>query len=181
MSWKNARLTPGGSAGLNALGTQPWGPASGVEESQGSLYPPGVQDFLQVPQAMGVNLQGFVNPYSLTFYNYPVGTVNPTRVAPANSRRVYLILQNQGPGNIWFNTGQDVTLATADTNSNGFQLIETQAYEFIGGGGVDSSGASYTACFVPPDYISVITDTPGTTLLIGEGVWRYVTVEGQSL
>lgn len=176
----NARVTPGSSAALNALGTQPYAPASGVEEAQGPLYPPGIQAFLQVPQAMGVNLQGFVNPYAMTFYNFPLSTTQPLRVVPANQRRVYLILQNQGPGNIYFNTGQDASVATSITNSNGFQLIETQSYEFIGGGGVDAGGNSYTACFVPADYISAITDTAGTTLLVGEGVWRYVSALGSN-
>ncbi len=181
MSWN-----PGGNT--NTLdtnqaiesGTQPFAPATGVDENQGALYPPGYQEIMQRPQAMGVNQLGFLNPYSLTFYSFPLNTTSATRCVPANYRRTYLILQNQGPGNIYLNFGQDVTIATASTNSNGIQLIQTQVYEMIGGGDVDNQGNSRAFCFVSPDYISGITDTAGTTLLVGEGVWQYRTAPGQS-
>jgi hypothetical protein len=179
----NPRLRPGRAsmARLNRLGTQPPRPQSGIEEAQGFLYPPDLENWLQIPQAMGVNLQSFVNPYSLTLYQYQVSTTQPLRVIPPNLRRCYLIIQNQGPGNLYINFGQDVTLATAVANSNGMQLIQTQIYEQIGGGGVDPNGNTVTECFVSPDYVSAITDTAGTTIMVGEGIWRYVTAAGQSL
>lgn len=163
---------PFNPARIKALGTQRHVPASGVEQNQGRLYAPAIQQELDIPRDLGVNVQGFVNPYSLTFYSYGLSTSVPTRVVPPNIRRVYLILQNQGPGNIWLNFGQDVTIANAAANSNGMQLIQTQIYEQIGGGYMDEAGTSITNCFVSPDYISVITDTVGTTMLVGEGVWR---------
>lgn len=167
-------------ARIKALGTQRHVPATGIEENQGRLYPSDIQRALDIPQDLGVNVKGFVNPYSLTFYSYGLSTSIATRVVPPNIRRVYLILQNQGPGNIWINFGQDVTIATVDSNSNGMQLIETQIYEQIGGGYMDEHGVSITNCFVSPDYISVITDTADTTILVGEGVWRPAQAIGYS-
>lgn len=162
-------------------GTQVPFPATGIEQAQGPAYPDDIAQALAVPQAFGLNLTGWVNPYTFTLYTYPLLTTQPTRVIPANLRRAYLIMQNQGPGNAFVNFGQDVTAASAAANSNGLQLIQTQFYEQIGGGGLDRSGFSRPNCFVSPDYVSIITDTAGTTMLIGEGVWRYVTAPGQSL
>lgn len=163
---------PFSPARVKALGTQDYAPATGVEQSQGSPYPPDIQTQLDVPQDLGINLVGYVNPYSLTFFSANCSTSTALRVVPANQRRVYLILQNQGPGNIWLNFGQDVTIATLASNSNGLQLVQQQAYEQIGGGYMALSGESRPFCFVSPDYISAITDQAGTTLLVGEGVWR---------
>ncbi len=158
--------------GIKALGTQANFPASGIEQSQGPAYSPDIQRALDVPQDMGINVRGFVNPYSLTFYTYPVQIDLAIRVVPANLKRVYLIIQNQGPGNVFLNFGQDVTPATIVSNSNGMQLIQTQIYEQIGGGRMNPDGSSETNAFVSPDYVSIITDTAGTTVLIGEGVWQ---------
>jgi hypothetical protein len=163
-----------------AQGTQEPFPATGIEQAQGPSYPDDIAQALAVPQAFGLNLTGWINPYSFTLYTYPLLTTAPTRVIPANLKRAYLIMQNQGPGNAFVNFGQDVTVATATANSNGLQLIQTQFYEQIGGGGLDGTGFSRPVCFVSPDYVSIITDTAGTTMLIGEGVWRYVTAPGQS-
>jgi hypothetical protein len=159
-------------ARIKRLATQRHVPATGIEQNQGPLYSPDIQQQLDQPQDLGINLTGYVNPYSLTFYSYPLSVSQALNVVPPNQRRVYLLLQNQGPGNIWINFGQSVTIATADQNSNGLQLIETQVYEQEGGGYMDLQGNSIPLLFVSPDYISVITDTAGTTLLVGEGVWR---------
>lgn len=172
MAW-NPLGGPFNPARVKALGTQHHHePATGVEQNQGPLYARSIQDELDIPRDLGLNILGFVNPYSLTFYSYGLSTSSATRVVPPNIRRVYLILQNQGPGNIWINFGQDVFAATVATNSNGMQLIQTQIYEQIGGGRMALDGSSETNAFVSPDYISVITDTAGTTILVGEGVWR---------
>jgi hypothetical protein len=158
---------------IKALGTQHrHEPATGIDQSQGPIYPADIQNVLDVPQDMGLNVLGFVNPYSLTFYSVDLIVGEPTQAVPPNIRRVYLILQNQGPGNIWLNFGQAVTEATVASNSNGIQLIQTQIYEQIGGGYMKPSGESITNCFVSPDYLSATTDQAGTTLLVGEGVWR---------
>jgi hypothetical protein len=172
---------PWNTAEVMDAGTQEPFPASGVEQAQGPAYPPEIMQALAKPQAFGLNLTGWINPYSFTLYTYPLSTTQPTRVIPANLRRAYLIMQNQGPGNAFVNFGQDVTAASATANSNGLQLIQTQFYEQIGGGGLDAGGNSRAVCFVSPDYVSIITDTAGTTMLIGEGVWRYVTAPGQSI
>lgn len=180
MAWNPLGNSPLNVQRLKALGTQSKVPASGIEENQGQLYPPFIQRQLNVPQDLGVNVEGFVNPYSLTFYSYNLEVGQPLRIVPPNIRRVYLILQNQGPGNIWINFGQDVSIATVAANSNGMQLIETQIYEQIGGGYMDQNGVSITNCFVSPDYISVVTDTAGTSILTGEGVWRPAGATGQT-
>ncbi len=52
--------------------------------------------------------------------------------------------------------------------------MQTQTYEQIGGGDVDlNTDQTRAYCFVSPNYISAITDTAGTTVLLGEGVWQY--------
>lgn len=163
-------------ARIKALGTQHrHEPATGVDGNQGPIYPPDIQRELDVPRDLGLNVLGFINPYSLTFYSATLTTGQQIRAVPPNKRRVYLILQNQGPGNIWINFGQDVTEATVAANSNGLQLIQTQSYEQIGGGYMSPDGRSVPFCFCSPDYISAVTDTAGTTLLVGEGVWREIT------
>jgi hypothetical protein len=158
---------------IKALGTQHvHEPVTGVDQNQGPLYARDIQRELDVPQDLGLNILGFVNPYSLTFYSVDLVVSEPTQAVPPNRRRTYLLLQNQGPGNIWINFGQAVTVATVASNSNGLQLIQTQVYEQIGGGYMLESGESIPNCFVSPDYISATTDQVGTTLLVGEGVWR---------
>jgi hypothetical protein len=158
---------------IKALGTQHHHePVTGIDENQGPLYVPFIQRQLDVPQDLGLNVLGFINPYSLTFYSVDLVVGEPTQAVPPNQRRTYLILQNQGPGNIWINFGQAVTVANVASNSNGLQLIQTQVYEQIGGGYMSKLGESITQCFVSPDYISATTDQADTTLLVGEGVWR---------
>ena len=159
---------------VESLGSQPWDPASNVEQSQGNPYP-GAHEI--TPNAYNVGQGGFVNPFALTFFVHQLQVSLPERVVPPNFKRCYLLLQNQGPGNIYLNFGQDVVPPTVINNvtvanSNGMQLISKQVYEQIGGGDVDSRGVTRTYAFVSPDYISVTTDLAGTTLLIGEGVWR---------
>ena len=158
---------------IKDLGTQHvHEPVTGVDQNQGPIYARDIQYVLDQPQDLGLNVLGFINPYSLTFYSVDMLVGEPTQAVPPNQRRTYLILQNQGPGNIWINFGQGVTVATVAANSNGLQLIQTQVYEQIGGGYMSSIGESITQCFVSPDYISATTDQAGTTLLVGEGVWR---------
>ena len=171
---------PWDTAAVMEAGTQEPFPATGIEQAQGPAYPDDIAEALARPQAFSLNVVGWVNPYVFTLYSFPVITTAPTRVVPANLRRAYLIMQNQGPGNVFVNFGQDVNAASVAANSNGLELIQTQFYEQIGGGGLDGYGNSRPGCFVSPDYVSVITDTAGTSMLIGEGVWRYVTAPGQS-
>jgi hypothetical protein len=159
-------------ARIKTTATQRYAPATGIEQNQGPLYSPDIQEQLQQPQDIGINVEGYVNPYSLTFYSQPLTVNEALQVVPPNQRRVYLLLQNQGPGNVWLNFGQAVTVATVLQNSNGLQLVQTQTYEQEGGGYMDVNGNSIPYIFVSPDYISAVTDTAGTTLLIGEGVWR---------
>lgn len=132
---------------------------------------PGELANLQVPRDPGVLQLGFKNPYRLTFYG-PIllDTVNVVQILAANPKRVYLLLQNQGPGNVWLNFGGNVTAATATSNSNGLQLVTTQALEQIGGGFVTlATGEVFPQAFVAADLITAITDTAGTTMLCGEG------------
>jgi hypothetical protein len=172
-AWNPLGGAPFNPRRIKTLATQhEHAPNTGIEQNQGELYAPQIQYELDKPQDMGLNVLGFVNPYSLTFYSVDLVVGEPTQAVPPNQRRVYLILQNQGPGNIWLNFGQGVTIATVASNSNGIQLIQTQIYEQIGGGYMRPDGESITNCFVSPDYLSATTDQAGTTLLVGEGVWR---------
>lgn len=181
MSWNpDAGSKPWNMQRLRALATQPADPATGVGMSQGQLYDDQTEALLQRPQDMSINETGWVNPYSLTMYQFPLSTVQATRVIPPNLRRAYLIIQNQGPGNVFINFGQDVIAASNNAGSNGMLLIQTQIYEQIGGGDIDDYGVPRAGCFVSPDYVSCIADQDGTTILVGEGVWRYITPPGAS-
>jgi hypothetical protein len=184
MAWNPVGTnTPWNRSQAVADGTQPWAPASGVDESQGQPYPDDIQAELQVPQAFGINLPGWVNPYALSLYSYPLPISQaPVRVASYNQRRAYLLLQNQGPGNIYVNFGVDVSPTTAVLNSNGLTLITSQFYEQIGGGDFDwVANMPRAQCFVTPDFVSVASDgTAGTTILVAEGIWRLVTPQGMA-
>jgi hypothetical protein len=162
-------------ASLRARGTRRrWAPQTGIEAVLGDPYAsdPGVSDQLEVPLDPGINLLGWINPYSLTMYQALLSTTSAVQVAPPNLRRCYLILQNQGPGNAFVNFGQAAVAPTATLAANCLQLIQTQFYEEIGGGGFDfDRQMSMPNAFVSPDYVSAITDTATTTLLIAEGVW----------
>jgi hypothetical protein len=169
---------------IRDLGTQLPAPATGIDWSQGQVYPDDIAQDLAIPQDLGINIEGFVNPYSFTIYTFPVPNgatpdfLSSVRVVPANVRRTYLLIQNQGPGNIWLNFGQDVTIATVTANSNGMLLIQTQFYEQVGGGYLNNRGESIPHNFVSPDYISAIADQAGTTIMVGEGVWRANSASG---
>jgi hypothetical protein len=162
-------------ARLRAIGTQRnFRPQSGIEAVQGDPYAsvPGIGAQLRVPADPGINLLGWINPYSLTMYQVALSTTSAVQVVPPNLRRCYLLIQNQGPGNAFVNFGQAAVQPTALLNANCLQLITTQAYEQIGGGGFDfDRQLSNPNAFVSPDYVSAITDTAATTLMVAEGVW----------
>lgn len=160
---------------LKRRGFQRWRPQTGVEANQGNPYPlqRGLADQSVVPLDPGVNLAGWINPYSLSQYQIALNTSQAVLAAPANLRRAYLILQNQGPGNAFIAFGATAQAPTATTNANCLQLIQTQAYEQIGGGSMDLTTLNpLPGVFVSPDYVTSITDTSGTTLLILEGVFQ---------
>lgn len=170
-------------ARLRARAGNTWRPSTGIDAQRGDPYStqPQISRALQTPADPGVNLQGWINPYSLTFYSVLLNTNNPVQCAPPNLRRAYLILQNQGPGNIYLNFGQSATAPNSASNANCMQLITTQFYEQIGGGSVDlTTGLPIAGNFVSPDYVSAITDTATTTLLVGEGVFMLSRWSGTS-
>jgi hypothetical protein len=174
MAWNpNANQAPWDIARLREQATQPNFPGSGVGANQGALYDESIQAYLDRPQDMSINVTGWKNPYSLTLYNFAVGLA-AVRPVPPNLRRAYLLIQNQGPGNLWLNFGQDVTVASLTAPSNGIQLIQTQILEQIGGGDVDEYQNPRANAFVSPDYVSMISDDATTTVLVGEGIWRFV-------
>ena len=159
---------------LRARAGHAFNPQTGIEQSQGDLYKrfPGVG--AQVRQALdpGVNLQGWVNPYSMVLYNVGLNVNQPVQAAPPNLKRAYLIVQNQGPGNVFLNFGQAAVAPTVGQNANCLQLIQTQFYEQVGGGSVDMiTGLPIAGLFVSPDYLSAITDMATTTLMVAEGVF----------
>lgn len=165
LDWTNQRL--------RTRGTRRWEPASGVEDNQGApSMRPGELAALQVPRDPGLNTLGFNNPYRMAMYGpIQLSTNVQTSILSANKNRVYLILQNQGPGNVWVGFGQDVTAPTVLANSNGLQLVATQVLEQIGGGFVVlATGQVIPQAFVTADYIQAITDTAGTTMLAMEGI-----------
>jgi len=161
-------------AGLKRQGYKPWGPQTGVEEQQGAPYPlqGDLADVLQTPLDPGVNLAGWINPFSLSQYQVALSTTQDVLIAPANLRRSYLILQNQGPGNAFIAFGAGAVAPTASQNANCLQLTSTQFYEQVGGGTMNPlSGMPAPGLFVSPDYIRGVTDTANTTVLVLEGVF----------
>lgn len=161
-------------AELDDRAIQPWAPGSGVEQSQGNPYrhlPAQVRDKLQVPGDPGINTKGWVNPYKITFYGFqvPNQATSPSAVALAgNFRRTYLLIQNKGPGNLFVNFGVEASA----NGANCLQLVSTQVYELIGGGGVFPNGNSpLPSSFVMRDSIYVLADAANTSCVIGEGIW----------
>lgn len=166
---------PWNVVGLKQRGYTRWRPQTGVEASQGNPYPMNrdFADKLQIPLDPGINLAGWLNPYSLSQYSVLLNTGNAVQVAPANLRRTYLIMQNQGPGNAFIAFGATAIAPTTLANASCLQLITTQFYEQVGGGYMDpTTGFPKPGLFVSPDYITGITDTAGTTMLIMEGVFQ---------
>lgn len=163
---------------LNARARQNWFPGSGVEQSQGDPYsdlPPSVRENLQIPADPGITVKGWENPYRLTFYpvQVPDQATDPSIQAIAgNLKRCYLIIQNYGPGNLFINFGQACNV----NGTNCLTLIGSQVYEQIGGGGVfPDRNSILVSSFVARDPIFVLADQPGTTAVIGEGVWNMPT------
>lgn len=154
---------------------QRWRPATGIEDAQGEPYfnQPGVLEALQMPADPGINLRGFLNPYKMSSYLVgPILTTNPIIALPGNLRRTYLMIQNNGPGNLYINFGTDAGVGICH------QLIQTQFYEQIGGGFYDyESNHSRAGCFVTRDYLSMISDNSTTTAIVSEGIWNFVQQE----
>jgi hypothetical protein len=160
--------------GLKRQGTEGWRARTGVQRQQGQPYvlEPGLADDLSIPLDPGVNLAGWINPFSLSQYQSALNTTNSVLIAPANLRRSYLILQNQGPGNAFIAFGASAVAPTATQNASCLQLSSTQFYEQVGGGSMNPlTGMPAPGLFVTPDYIQGITDAAGTTVLVLEGVF----------
>jgi hypothetical protein len=161
--------------GAQALGAQPWLPGTGIEENQGSSFwqlPPEVQEDLQLPGNPGIDTPSFLNPYRTVMYAVAgIDTEVPLRALGGNSKRTYLIVQNQGPGNLFLGIGTDPN----SSGTNVMTLVATQLYEQIGGGFFlppnpwYPKGLTICTAFVSPEYISLLTDTLGTTAMILEG------------
>jgi hypothetical protein len=172
---------------LKRQGYQGWRPQTGIEQAQGRPYrlEGNLANKLAIPLDPGVNLSGWINPYSLTQYQAALSTTAATLIAPANLRRAYLIIQNQGPGNLFIAFGATAIAPTGTQNANCMQLITTQLYEQVGGGSMDiDTGYPVPGLFVSPDYITGITDTALTTALVLEGVFqlaRWATIRAASL
>lgn len=150
---------------------QRWKPASGVDESQGQpyFYLPGVQQQLDMPADPGIDIRGWLNPFTMTSYQVAVPTLAPIKAIPGNMRRTYLIIQNLGPGNLYVNFGTDAGVGTS------MVLITTQFYEQIGGGSFDyDKNHSVANSFVTRDYVSVLADAANTFCIVTEGLWNFV-------
>ncbi len=162
-------------ADLKSRGRSRWRPQTGIEAAQGNPYrmQPGMGDSLAIPLDPGINLSGWINPFSLSQYQIALNVNQAVQAAPANLRRSYLIMQNQGPGNAFVAFGATAIAPTLLANASCLQLITTQFYEQVGGGSMNPvTGMPAPGLFVSPDYITAITDTAGTTLLILEGVFQ---------
>lgn len=159
---------------LRRLGTQKYFPQSAIYEEDRENYmgAPGVQESLQTPADAGINIPGFVNPYrTVMYYVQGLSASIPTRVLPGNYKRTYLIVQNQGPGNLFVGIGVDPNAG----GLNVLSLVSTQIYEQVGGGTFIPpspsfpDGLSWAASFVSPEYISLLTDASGATAMVVEG------------
>lgn len=156
------------------LGYQEYQPGSGIEEAQGAPYRdlPEVQADLQRPLDPGIDTPTYVNPYRTVMYAVSgIDTATPLRALGGNLKRTYLLIQNQGPGNLFLGLGGDPVVG----GTNVMTLVSDQAYEQIGGGIYlppnpwYPEGISLASAFVSPEYVSLLTDTLGTTAVIIEG------------
>lgn len=163
--------------------TQRWRPQSGVEHSQGSAYPTdlAVQQKLQKPLSIGIDIRGWINPYKTTIYPFNVpnqSTDSPIMAINANYKRTYLLIQNKGPGNLFVNFGQEPSL----NGDNCIALVTTQFYEQIGGGGVFPDGNSpMISAHLSRDSIFILSDAANTRCIITEGVWTNTGPGGERL
>lgn len=170
------RSDAGLARAADELGFKPWAPQTGIEENQGNPYldEPGIAEQLQRPLDPGIDTPGYVNPYRTIMY--AVQTLSssvPTRVLVGNPKRTYLLIQNQGPGNLYVGIGVDPVAG----GLNVMTLVSTQIYEQVGGGfflppGVLAGlpqGLSIPSSFSSPEYISLLTDATGATAMILEG------------
>lgn len=155
--------------------TQRMRPQTGIEQAQGLPYrtlPPAVRRTLETPNAGSINIRGWVNPYKLAFYGFPApdGSSGDSAIQAlqANWKRAYLLIQNKGPGNLFVNFGTE----PSSTGSNCLQLVPSQVYEQIGGGGVfPDKNSNLASSFVARDGVYILADAPGTSCSIGEGTW----------
>lgn len=117
-------------------------------------------------------MRGWINPYSQTTYRVAVPTAAPIQALPGNLRRTYLLIQNLGPGNLYFNFGADAGVDVTHV------LVTTQFYEQIGGGSYDyNTNHSVANSHVTRDYLSVIADAASTFMIVTEGLWNFVQQE----
>lgn len=194
----NPQRSPGGPIGpipgMNARGigraavnapVPPLPAGSGVEESQGDPYEwsPELQAWADTPLNPAINLPNFKNPYQTVMYlvsGIPIG--NSIQALPGNSARTYLLLQNQGPGNLFVGIGTNPNAS----GSNVLALVSSQVYEQIGGGFFlppnpwYPNGISIPFSFVSPEYIQVSCDTADTTMMVLEGSFSPTAQAGQT-
>jgi hypothetical protein len=152
--------------------TKNWEPQTDVETNQGpESMMPGELRALQRPAHPGTE-PGFVNPYSYNHYGpIVIPTVAGIQILPGNARRCYLMIQNQGPGNVWLGFNRQ-----CGTGGDGIQLFSGQALEHIGGGFIVVNagiGRSIPQCFVSSDFIWAISDNAATIMCAGEGIARH--------
>jgi len=130
-----------------------------LELAQGSPYPfdddANAARFYPIDSGLD-DYYGWLNPYKATIYPVTPDNVNSSQALQANFRRTYLLIQNKGPGNLFFNFGQAASALIS------ISLVANQFGEWLGGGA--------GGCFVPRDSIWILTDVAGTTAIIGEGI-----------
>jgi len=155
---------------LQQRGTRPWEPQTGVEDNQGPpSMMPGALEALQVPIQPGYDNPGFINPYVMNHYGpITIPTTAAIIILQSNSKRCYLLIQNQGPGNVWVGFGRNVTIA-----GDGYQIFPGGNIEHIGGGFMTMNGRSIPQAFVASDLITAISDNAVTVVCAGEGIARF--------
>jgi hypothetical protein len=160
---RDATIT-GGFAGRFKY--QSYYPGSDLELEQGEgleALPPKILDLMRTPMVpLAYVEKQLVNGNQGAFFPFVVGTTQSLQALVANRRRVYLIFQNQGPGNIWFNFTNPAVVGQC------LFLPTNAVYEPAPVGSLSLSGG---AIVCPASAVWLIADLPNTLVTLCEGSW----------
>lgn len=154
----------------NGLSYRLWYPQSEVEQNQElegewSQLPPDLVAYLRSPNAP--QLKG-----DTPIYNGVVGSLFPLTVGNTqsvvalieNTKRAYLVMQNQGPGNLYVQFGSAAAIGLT------LKLVPNQVYEPQIAGHFDLKLGR--GAIVPiRNSLNLIADAANTLAIIGEATW----------
>lgn len=147
-----------------------WYPQSEVETNQEAEG-----DWAQLPPNLVAYLRGPLEPQlrgEVPIYNGVVGSCFPLTVGTTqsiqalieNSKRAYLIIQNQGPGNLFVQFGSAAAIGLT------LKFVPQQVYEPQIAGHFDARTGK--GAIVPiRNSVNLIADAANTLAIVGEATW----------